>query len=304
MTNRKDFTSDDLALYAMQLLEPEEMRAVEAFLATSSEAREELARTGGDLASFAMTAEVHTPPALARQRLLKQVAREKKAVPFATFDTASERQTAPVQVFRSFDTATSARDRGPGLGTDRIAEDDDLEQRKRSLFLVALPWAGWAVAAGVAFFSLTLYQDRDNLRFKVRTQASALSTANDSAERAQLVLDTIVSASSQRFTLTKTDVRPPATGRVVYLADRGSLIFQGSNLDAIPAGKTYELWLIPAGEGRQPMPAGNFKPDERGYANIVLPELPKGVVASKFGITIEDDGGAQTPTLPIVMIGQ
>jgi anti-sigma-K factor RskA len=299
MGNRREFTSEDLALYAMQLLDPEEMRAVEAFLATSAEAREELARTSGDLATFALSAESHDPPAAARQRFLKQVSREKKAVPFATFDSNVDRHTgAPAQIFRSLETGSLET-------TRRSSEDEeDFDEPKRGMFGLIFPWIGWGAAAALAVFSLSIYKERDGLREKVATQAAALSTANESAERAQLVLDTIVSASTQRFTLTKTDVKPPSTGRVLYLAARGSMVFQGSNLDPLPAEKTYELWLIPSGEGAQPIPAGTFKPDQRGYASLILSDLPKGVVASKFGVTIEDDGGAQTPTIPIVMIGQ
>ncbi len=299
MGNRREFTSDDLALYAMQLLEPEEMRAVEAFLATSAEAREELARTSGDLAAFALSAEAHEPPATARQRLLKQVAREKKAVPFAAFDSNVDRQTAaPTQIFRSLQDDSLETDE------DLPVREDRFDEPRRGVFGLVFPWVGWGAAAALAVFSLSIYKERDSLREKVGTQAAALSTASESAERAQLVLDTIVSASTQRFTLTKTNVKPPSTGRVLYLATRGSLVFQGSNLDPLPAEKTYELWLIPSGEGAQPIPAGTFKPDQRGYASVILSDLPKGVVASKFGVTIEDEGGAQTPTIPIVMIGQ
>jgi len=299
MGNRREFTSDDLALYAMQLLEPEEMRAVEAFLATSAEAREELARTSGDLAAFALSAEAHEPPVTARQKLLKQVAREKKAVPFAAFDTNVERQTAaPSQIFRSPESDSVE------IEQDRSVPDDRFDEPRRGFFGLVFPWVGWAAAAGLAVFSLSIYKERDSLREKVGTQAAALSAASESSERAQVVLDTIVNTSTQRFTLTKTNIKPPSTGRVLYLATRGSLVFQGSNLDPLPAEKTYELWLIPSGEGAQPIPAGTFKPDQRGYASVILSDLPKGVVASKFGVTVEDDGGAQTPTIPIVMIGQ
>jgi len=299
MGNRREFTSDDLALYAMQLLEPEEMRAVEAFLVTSAEAREELARISGDLAAFALGAEAHEPPATARQRLLKQIAREKKAVPFAAFDTNVERQTAaPAQIFRSLESDFLETEQ------DRSLPDDGFGEPGRGVFSLVFPWVGWAMAAALAVFSLSIYKERDSLREKIGNQAVALSTASENTERAQLVLDTMISPSTQRFTLTKTNVKPPSTGRVLYLATRGSLVFQGNNLDPLPAEKTYELWLIPTGEGSQPVPAGTFKPDQHGYASVILSDLPKGVVASKFGVTIEDEGGAQTPTIPIVMIGQ
>jgi anti-sigma-K factor RskA len=36
---------------------------------------------------------------------------------------------------------------------------------------------------------------------------------------------------------------------------------------------------------------------------VVLPPLPKGVEAKAFGVTVEDEGGATTPTLPIILVG-
>ena len=41
----------------------------------------ELAEIQGDLAVYAHTVDMHSPPAQARERLMKQVAREKKAIP-------------------------------------------------------------------------------------------------------------------------------------------------------------------------------------------------------------------------------
>jgi hypothetical protein len=35
----------------------------------------------------------------------------------------------------------------------------------------------------------------------------------------------------------------------------------------------------------------------------MMPSLPKGVQAKGFNVTIEDEGGAQTPTKPIIMSG-
>ena len=81
MSDQRRITSEDLALFAMQLLSKEEAAEVAAYLAQSEEARRELAEIQGDLAIYAHTVDMHSPPALARERLMKQVAREKKAVP-------------------------------------------------------------------------------------------------------------------------------------------------------------------------------------------------------------------------------
>jgi hypothetical protein len=34
-----------------------------------------------------------------------------------------------------------------------------------------------------------------------------------------------------------------------------------------------------------------------------MPDLPRGISAKAFGVTIEPDGGSQLPTMPLVMFG-
>jgi anti-sigma-K factor RskA len=107
-----------------------------------------------------------------------------------------------------------------------------------------------------------------------------------------------------RVTLTKGKTAPVPQGRATYVASKGSLIFLANNLEPLKPGKTYELWLIPAEAGGSPIPAGTFRPDERGNASVIMPPLPKGVEAKAFGVTVEDEGGAATPTQPIILAGE
>ena len=122
------------------------------------------------------------------------------------------------------------------------------------------------------------------------------------AAHAQEVLDTLTSPAAKQVTLTEGKGAPAPTGRTSYLADKGALVFIGDNLKPIPADKTYELWVIPA-DGKAPIPAGLFRPDDHGSASVVLPKLPEGVPAKAFGVTIENAEGATTPTMPIVLSG-
>ena len=91
---------------------------------------------------------------------------------------------------------------------------------------------------------------------------------------------------------------------MTYVANKGTLIFLASNLEPLQPAKTYELWLIPAAAGQNPIPAGTFHPDEHGNASVIMPPLPKGVEAKAFGVTVEDEGGATTPTMPIILVGE
>jgi len=115
------------------------------------------------------------------------------------------------------------------------------------------------------------------------------------------IMAPITAPEAQRITLVavKTPVQPQ--GKAFYLRDRSSLVFVASNMPALPPQKAYELWLIPA-QGA-PIPAGVFKPDARGSATVVDPPLPAGAEAKAFAITVENEDGASSPTMPIVMMG-
>jgi anti-sigma-K factor RskA len=296
MSEPRRITSEDLALFAMQLLSKEEAAEVAAYVERSAEARRELAEIQGDLAIYAHTVDMHTPPAQARERLMKQVGREKKAVPVEPPPVAE----AAGDSVRIDGAASQGRDEGRVMSS--YLSDD--EQPKRGFAGKVLPWVGWAAAAGLAVSTGNLYRERDALRSAITQQAGQIDHLTADAAAARQVLDTMTDNTAMRVTLT-TKGAPPALpqGKATYVANKGSLIFQASNLAPLQPAKTYELWLIPAAAGENPIAAGTFHPDEHGNASVILPPLPKGVEAKAFGVTIEDEGGAATPTLPIILVG-
>ena len=272
----KHIDPDDIALYAMQLLPPDETEEMSLHLQHSAEARRVLSEIYSDLSIFAHSAEMHSPPALARQRLMKGVAREKKAVPVDPL-------------------AGSYAPRG----TVSLFEE---EVAKRSFASKVLPWAGWALAAGMAALSVTMYEQQQGLKTTLAANTAKLEVTQSQAELANTLMQTLKDPSAVHFALTSSDLKPPPQGRVTYVQESGSLVLTASNLNALPPYKTYELWLIPV-DSPVPIPAGTFHPDARGFATVVLPQLPKGVSAKAFGVTIEDGDGASTPTMPIVLKG-
>ena len=114
---------------------------VATYLAQSSDARKELAEIQGDLAIYAHTVDLHSPPAQVRERLMKQVAREKKAVPIDRPAVAETR--APEAAVRPGTIFTESGAIVPSYVTEEIAP-------KRGIAGKVLPWIGWAVAAGLA----------------------------------------------------------------------------------------------------------------------------------------------------------
>jgi anti-sigma-K factor RskA len=289
MKSTQPFDQDDLALYAMQLLPADEAAQITEQLENSPELRRELAAIQSDLALYAHTVDLHSPPALARERLMKQVAREKKIVPIAQ------------PAVREFPVRPSTQ-----LGIDssymRQAYAEEHVEETRSFGSKVLPWAGWAIAAGLAVTAGNFYRERNLLRLTVTANAGQLARLTADAAAARQLLDTMNDATALRVTLQKPLTAPIPQGRATYVASKGSLIFLASNMEPLLPYKVYELWIIPA-DGHDPIPAGTFHPDTRGNASVIMPNLPKGVEAKAFGITIEDEGGATTPTLPIIMAG-
>ena len=279
----KHIDPEDLPLYAMQLLTPDEMEEMSLHLRHSVEARRVLSEIYGDLSLFAQTAEMHDAPNAARQRLMKSVGKEKKVLPANPL----ERYATPIDTFSTRGAATSLTEEDP--------EQTTYAQK-------ALPWIGWLIAAGLAAFAFTLHQQKNQLLLTIASvRAQNVKTMAD-AETANQVMETLKNPSAVHATLTAAEARPVPQGRVTYVPASGSLVFLASNMDPLEPAKTYELWVIPS-DGRAPIPAGTFKPDARGNASVVLPQLEEGVEAKAFGVTIEGEGGSTVPTAPIIMHG-
>jgi anti-sigma-K factor RskA len=293
MSEPRRITSEDLALFAMQLLPAEEMAEIAAYVERSEDARRELAEIQGDLAMYAYTVEVQSPSAESRERLMKQVGREKKAIPIdRPIETATAAASSSVAANDEF---------GHAAGSLYSTEE---EPQKPGFAGRVLPWVGWAAAAGLAVTAGSLYKERETLRSAVTEQSSRIDHLAADAAAARQVLDAMTDSSAVRVTLNVKGA-PPAVpqGRATYVASKGTLIFLATNLEPLQPSKTYELWLIPAGAGQNPIPAGTFRPDGHGNASVIMPTLPKGVEAKAFGVTVEEEGGAATPTLPIILVG-
>jgi hypothetical protein len=81
-------------------------------------------------------------------------------------------------------------------------------------------------------------------------------------------------------------------GKVFVNANRGVLLI-ASNLPPAPAGKTYEMWVIP--KGGKPIAAGLFQSDPSGAATHVQPG-PVVADAAIVAVTLEPAQGSGAPT--------
>jgi len=287
MTDDRHIPQEELALHAMQALSGEESAAVRLHLAGCAECREQLAEIAGDLALVAMSVEQQAVPEGTRQRFVDRITAKPAGLPVQAELLVEAGLPAPAE----------QPARTPVISIAR--------EKKAPRSWMWVPWT--AVAAllilstvlGVKIFQMN--QQLDSEDALLRQEERLIQRQNGENIRAQALLDVLTAPTAQRVTLT-TGKNPPApSARAVYLPSRGALVMQASNMQPLPPNKTYELWVIPASGA--PIPAGLFRPDASGSGSIVLPSIPQGVQAKAFGITIENAGGSNTPTLPIVLSG-
>ncbi len=287
LTNLTDrhIPEDDLALFALALMPPEEAAYTQAHLKHCDLCRGEVARMQGDLVAYAFSADMQDAPAEARGRFLDAVAREKKLHAPAPVPVAE-----PVLAPRSSNLL------------DRETRREPVARRGMGV----AGWAGWVIAAGVAAFAGWQFHEQQGLRDELSAQAAQTQQINADAAKARRVFQALTDPTAMQVALhlPSTGTAPPKPeGHASYNARSGELVFIATHLQSLQPEKTYELWLLPAVAGEAPVAAGTFKPDVNGNASVLLPELPKHIAAKGFGVTVENDGGSKTPTMPIVLSG-
>jgi anti-sigma-K factor RskA len=259
--------AEALALYAMGALDNrQELAELEAHLGTCGECRRELEALRADTALLAFSAVGPRPPDRVRQRLLKSIAAEPR-----------------------------------------------MERRAQKPYVVGRMRPGWltfapiAVMILLAVFSLLLWQDLRDTKQLVREKqrqidqiAKELNETSNELAGARDVKDILHASDAWPLTLVPIKTPPQPQMKVVYSKQKGALFVLASNTHQLPEDKIYQLWLLPA-DGSAPMRAGWFKPDNKGNGMIMHHMKSSGISAKGFAVTIEDSGGSETPTTPIVM---
>lgn len=100
--------------------------------------------------------------------------------------------------------------------------------------------------------------------------------------------------------LTATGVAPRARARLSYNRRTGVIELVVSDMPSPPAGKTYQLWLLIAGN---PVSGGTFNTGPGGRAMLHGQLAADALEASAFAVTLEPAGGSDKPTGPKYLLG-
>ena len=164
-------------------------------------------------------------------------------------------------------------------------------------------WAPWVatIAAGLSavFLFVTLQDVREGEQRAV-AESRQLRTNVTQLESSLSRMSDAVRMMTEPDTKQVTFGKGPQ-GRVLVNPKRG-VLFLASNLPQLPAGKTYELWVIPKGAGAAPRPAGLFQSDTSGNAMHRV-EGPIDVAATgAFAVSVEPEAGSPAPTTTPIII--
>jgi len=94
--------------------------------------------------------------------------------------------------------------------------------------------------------------------------------------------------------------KPTPKGKLFCNPSMGALLI-ASNLPQAPAGKAYELWLIPKAKGASPARAGMFQPESDGTVMHLMHGPIDANTAAAVAVTMEVDTGVDAPTGSILI---
>ena len=100
-------------------------------------------------------------------------------------------------------------------------------------------------------------------------------------------------------TLNGTDMAREAYAMVFMEPDTRRGFFYANNLPALPAGKTYQLWVITD----KAVSAGVFSLDHGRKGRVMIQGVPDVATIKKFAVSLEPAGGKPQPTGSIYLAG-
>jgi hypothetical protein len=173
-----------------------------------------------------------------------------------------------------------------------------------------IPWlaaaASLALAAGLTIYTVqlrtritTLEGELREARDRATATERQMADAQRAADGAQASVAVLTAPDVARIDLAGQTVAPQASARAFWSRSRG-MVFTASNLPPLPAGRTYQLWVVTA---QAPISAGLLTPDGSGNVSETFStpqDLPQPVA---MAVTIEPAGGVPAPTGDKYLVG-
>ncbi len=289
---------------ALGMLPREEAERVMAFVRTSPECEAELASLRGVAGTLGSSAPPVVMPAdrksAMRDRLMA------RATASGSADATGSGEPAALEAPSQAAQPSAA---APALRLERSAESHAarvaLTPRARPGTIQRLvPWFAAAASIGVVIAQVRtngrLAAERDAVQAALTTaRASTAQLSAELASRDSLV--TALTGAQVRVVDLVSTARLAPGARMFWdqLTNRWTLITH--DLQSVPAGRTYQLWLVTA--KAEKISAGTFNTDARGRAVVQATYALAEADLAAIAITEEPEGGSPQPTGAILVAG-
>jgi anti-sigma-K factor RskA len=174
--------------------------------------------------------------------------------------------------------------------------------RRRVLASVGFERAGWgwlaaAAAACAVVVAMWLTLEKRTADRELADVRRTLQQSVAERDRLEQAFTFLNQPETRQVNFGQGQPAPPRGN--IFLNPRLGVLLIASNLPALPAGRAYEMWVIP--KGGMPVPAGLFQSGPQGTAMHILPGAvgPNVTVA----VTIEPESGSTAPTSGILFAG-
>lgn len=165
---------------------------------------------------------------------------------------------------------------------------------------------GFGILLGLGVAASTLLALGLGLRVRtldreLASRDSVIALRDARLSERERTLNAILEPGTELTVLTTPGNRPPGI-QVFRDKLRNRLIIHAFRLTPAPAGRAYQLWILP--KGGNPIPSRVFNSEADGHALAEGIEVPADIVVDGFAITQEPASGSPQPTSPILLYGK
>jgi anti-sigma-K factor RskA len=281
------------ASYVLDALDGEERAALEAHLPACAECRAAVASFRDAAAMLAYAAPPVPVPAESgvRERLLR---RAREVRPISSAPSAAP-PAAPPAPPPAPPPSITVETRG---GAPRPARQAPARRGAWPAWVAAAACLTLAVAAGAGW--LGERAERERLADALAAQRVEVARDRAALARRDSILTAFTGPEVHVVSLAAAAAKPAV--RVFWNHTRDVFIVDAHGLPPAPAGRTYQLWALPAGKG--PISMGTFDASAREATVLaVSAEIEAAGFIEQCALTLEPAGGSPQPTEQPRLIG-
>ena len=272
MSNMEHVPVEEMELYALGALEEGEASELKAHIAECGECAMKLAEAHGSTALLGFAAKHERPAGTIKAELMARIHADR------------EKEHAFAWALH-------------GNGTE------SKEVKARPAKADRIPWRHpvlVAITVGLALVSLGLSWQNLKLSAELAKERQATGTLLEDHKQIEKLVNFLAAPDTLTTKLEGTGGGTSGSGAVKYNARLGIMVYT-AQLPTLPAGKNYQMWLVPI-KG-EPISEGVLRPEVRAWGNLWTAAVPTGAQAKEFLVTIESAGGVTQPTGPTVLKG-